>query len=159
MPKFEYAKGRITESLQFISQEMMEFDTEYVNITWQEYEDDRKLQKIMERSIENILTGLIEVSGTILTQEGIAIENYADGLRKCAKLFLLTKEEQQSIEKLATIRNRLAHRYLNLKWETIKMYKNNSSLIKKLLTAILKREEDRRKEDGNLLGNETASAL
>jgi len=147
MPKFEYAKGRITESLQFISQEMMEFETEYANITWQEYEADRKIQKIMERTVENILTALIEVSGSILTQEGISVENYANALRKCAKLFNLSLEEQQSIEKLANIRNRLVHRYLNLKWQAINMYKTNRHLIQKLLIAIQKREEEKEKKN------------
>ncbi len=142
MAKFDYAKGRIVESLQFISDEMKEFDTRYADKTWIEYQKDRELQKIMERTIENILTALIEISGSILTQEGIIVENYADALGKCANLFNLTAEEQQSIEKLANIRNRLAHRYLNLKWQGINMYKTNSNLIKELLTSILKREEN-----------------
>ncbi len=146
MPKFEYAKGRITESLQFISQEMMEFDIEYANKKWDEYEQDKKIQKIMERTVENILTALIEVSGTILTQEDIGIEDYADSLQKCAKLFGLNIEEQQNIAKLAIVRNRLAHRYLNLKWQVINMYKTNRHLIQKLLISMLKREENRKAE-------------
>ncbi len=141
MQRFEYAKGRISESLQFISQEMMEFETEYANKTWKEYQEDKKIQKIMERTVENILTALIEISGSILTQEGIVVENYADALKKCANLFNLTSEEQQNIEKLANIRNRLAHRYLNFKWQAINMYKTNCPLLQKLLTSILKREE------------------
>jgi uncharacterized protein YutE (UPF0331/DUF86 family) len=143
MDKFGYAKGRIIESLQFISEEMKEFDTKYADKTWTEYQQDKELQKIIERTVENILTALIEVSGCILTQEGIVVENYAQCLGKCAKLFALTQQEQQNIEKLANIRNRLAHRYLNLKWEAINMYKTHSNLIKKLLNFILKREEDR----------------
>ncbi len=146
MAKFDYAKGRIVESLQFISDEMKEFETEYGNKRWQEYQEDKKIQKIMERTVENILTALIEVSGSVLTQEGIIVENYAEALGKCAKLFNLTVEEQQSIEKLANIRNRLAHRYLNLKWQAINMYKTNCSLIQKLLASILKREESKEGE-------------
>ncbi|MDI6735199.1 MAG: DUF86 domain-containing protein [bacterium] len=143
MAKFDYAKGRIVESLQFISDEMKEFETEYGNKTWQEYQEDKKIQKIMERTVENILTALIEVSGSVLTQEGIVVESYQDTLQKCAKLFKLTSEEEQNIGKLANIRNRLAHRYLNLKWQGINMYKTNCNLIKELLTFILKREENR----------------
>ncbi|MEW6606164.1 MAG: HepT-like ribonuclease domain-containing protein [bacterium] len=146
MAKFEYAKGRIIEFLQFISYEMKEFDTRYADKTWEEYEKDRELQKIMERTVENILTALIEISGSILTQEDIVVENYADALKKCANLFNLTAEEQQDIEKLANIRNRLAHRYLNLKWQVINMYKTNCNLIQKLLTCILKREESKEGE-------------
>jgi len=146
MPEFEYAKGRITESLQFISQEMVEFETEYGDKTWQEYQEDKKTQKLMERTIENILTALIEISGSILTQEGILVENYADALKKCAKLFNLTAQEQQSIEKLDNIRNRLVHRYLNLKWQAINMYKTNRHLIQKLVASIQKDEENKNKK-------------
>lgn len=146
MVKFEYAKGRIAESLQFISDEMKEFDTRYADKTWVEYQEDRELQKIMERTVENILTALIEVSGSILTQEGIAVESYAEVMQKCANLFGLTTEEQQNMAQLAIARNRLAHRYLNLKWQVINMYKTNCHLIKKLLTSILKREESKEGE-------------
>ena len=146
MAKFDYAKGRIVESLQFISDEMKEFETEYGNKTWQEYQEDKKLQKIIERTVENILTALIEISGSILTQEGIVVENYADALQKCAKLFKLAEEEQENIEKLANIRNRLAHRYLNFKWQAINMYKINRPLLQKLLASILKKEESKERE-------------
>ncbi|MEW6620282.1 MAG: HepT-like ribonuclease domain-containing protein [bacterium] len=146
MAKFEYAKGRIIESLQFISDEMKEFDTKYADKTWEEYEKDRELQKIMERTVENILTALIEISGSLLTQEGIAVENYAEVMQKCANLFGLTDEEQQNMAQLAIARNRLVHRYLNLKWQVINMYKTNCPLIERLLTSILKREENKQKE-------------
>jgi hypothetical protein len=32
----------------------------------------------MDRTVENILTALIEVCGTFLTEKGIAVESYAD---------------------------------------------------------------------------------
>ena len=34
MPDFKYAKGRIVESLQFISIEIKEFDEDYASKTW-----------------------------------------------------------------------------------------------------------------------------
>ena len=141
MVKFRYAEGRIGESLQFISQEMIEFDEEYAASSWNDYTQDRKLQKLMDRTVENILTALIEVSGSILTEEGIAIESYTDALKRCAELFGLDEEEQDNIAKLAIQRNRLAHRYLNFRWQAIQMYKDQRTLIQRLLTSILKREE------------------
>jgi len=142
MPEFRYAKGRIGDSLQFISQEMIESDEEYVDKSWNEYSQDRKLQKLMDRTVENILTALIEVSGSILTEENIAIESYPDALKRCAELFGFDREEQENIAKLAIQRNRLAHRYLNFRWQAIRMYKDQRNLIQKLLTSILKREEE-----------------
>jgi len=124
---------------------MIEFDEEYADRTWSDYAKDRKLQKLMDRTVENILTALIEVSGTILTEDGIAIESYPDALKRCAALFGFDEQEQESIAKLAVQRNRLAHRYLNFRWQAIGAYKGQRNVIQRLLTSILKREEDESK--------------
>lgn len=146
MPEFRYAVGRIIESLQFISQEIKEFDEDYVSKTWEDYQKDKKLQKLMDRTVENILTALIEVSGTVLTQESISIENYAQVLRECAKRYDFSEEEQEKLSKLAIQRNRLAHRYLNFRWEAISMFAELKPLVTKLLEKILKRESGDRKD-------------
>ncbi|OGC24014.1 hypothetical protein A3J90_01875 [candidate division WOR-1 bacterium RIFOXYC2_FULL_37_10] len=137
MVEFSYAKGRIADSLQFILQEIKEFEVEYNNKSWEQYHKDSKIQKLMEKTVENILTALLEVGGTILAEKGIATENYKEVLMKTAELFNFTKEEQESLSKLAVQRNRLAHRYLDLKWESIKMFKGQVNLIKKLLQKVL----------------------
>lgn len=141
MPEYRYAKGRILESIRFISEELKEFETEYANKTQQEYQDDRRLQKIMDRTVENILTALVEICGTVLTEEGISVESYADAVKRCSKLFDLSEEEAESLAKLAVQRNRLAHRYLNFRWQAVKMFAAQRGLVMRLIAAILKREE------------------
>ena len=116
MPEFKYAKGRITESLQFISIEMKEFDEDYTSKTWEDYQKDKKLQKLIDRTVENILTALVEISGTILAQESIPIENYTQVLKECAKRFGFSEKEQDDLSKLALQRNRLAYHYLDFRW-------------------------------------------
>lgn len=76
MPDYEYAKGRVVESVQFISEEMREFENDYAAKSWQDYRDDKKLQKLIDLTVENILTALIEVCGAILVEEGIAVVSY-----------------------------------------------------------------------------------
>jgi len=141
MSKYHYAKGRIAESLQFISEEMQEFENEYSTKNWQDYQKDKKLQKLMDRTVENILTALIEVSGALLTEEGITGENYSETLKKAAEFFDFTDAEQEDLSKLAIQRNRLAHRYLNFRWQAIKMYKQQTNLLERFLTAVLEREK------------------
>ena len=141
MPEFKYAKGRIIESLQFIGTEMKEFDEDYASKGWEEYQKDKKLQKLIDRTAENILTALVEVCGTILTQDNISVENYAQILRECSKKFGFSEDEQESLAKLAIQRNRLAHRYLNFRWQAISLFAILRPLISKLLAEILKREE------------------
>lgn len=144
MLKFQYARGRIRESIQFISQEMKEYEQEYAQQGLEDYQGNRKIQKLMDRTLENILNALIEICGTVLIEEGIAVESYSDALKKCGKLFNLTYDEQETLAKLALQRNRLAHRYLNLRWQAIKMYTEQRELVKKLVMLILNREENKK---------------
>ena len=141
MPEFNYAKGRITDSLQFIATEIKEFEQDYSTKTWKDYKKDRKLQKLMDRTVENIFTALIEICGTILTQEGISVESYAQVLSECAQRLGFSEEEQETLAKIAIQRNRLAHRYLNFRWQAINMFIKNKSLILKLLIRVSEKPE------------------
>jgi uncharacterized protein YutE (UPF0331/DUF86 family) len=120
---------------------MKEFQEDYARKTRKDYQIDRKLQKLMDRTVENILTALIEICGTYLTEQSIAAENYAEALRGCAQALGFKQSEQEKLASLAVLRNRLAHRYLNFRWEAIKTFKAQSSLIVKLMTTILEKEK------------------
>lgn len=141
MPEFNYAKGRIADSLQFIATEIKEFEQDYSTKTWKDYKEDRKLQKLMDRTVENIFTALIEICGTFLTQQGVSVESYAQVLSECAKRLGFSEEEQEILAKIAIQRNRLAHRYLNFRWQAINMFIKNKSFILKLLTRISEKIE------------------
>ncbi len=141
MVDFQYAKGRIEESVDFISKEMEEFEKDYAAKDWQEYKENNKLQKLIDRTVENILTALIEISGTIVVEEGISGRSYAEILVKVGQLFGFTDKEQEELSRLAVQRNRLAHRYLNYRWEAIRSYKKAAPLIRRLLVAAIEREK------------------
>jgi uncharacterized protein YutE (UPF0331/DUF86 family) len=141
MVDFQYAKGRIEESVDFISKEMEEFEKDYAAKDWQEYKENNKLQKLIDRTVENILTALIEISGTIVVEEGISGRSYAEILVKVGQLFGFTDKEQEELSRLAVQRNRLAHRYLNYRWEATRSYKKAAPLIRRLLVAAIEREK------------------
>jgi uncharacterized protein YutE (UPF0331/DUF86 family) len=147
MSDFFYAKGRIVESVQFISDEIKEFETEYVNRTWQEYQSDRKIQKLMDRTLENILTALIEVSGALATQRDVKIENYSDALRKAAEILGFEQGDRERLARLAAQRNRLAHRYLNFRWQVVRVFKEGKPLIGEFLKRALELEKERLSEN------------
>ena len=52
MPQFRYAKGRVVESLQFISTEIKEFEDDYASKSREDYIKDKKLQKLIDRTAE-----------------------------------------------------------------------------------------------------------
>jgi uncharacterized protein YutE (UPF0331/DUF86 family) len=144
MPEFNYARGRIIESIRFISEEMKEFQEEYSQKTKIQCQSDRKLQKLMDRTVENILTALVEVSGTFLTEKGIAAESYADALGKFAQELGLNPGESENLAALAIQRNRLAHRYLNFRWQAIHDFSAKRGLITRTLSLLMKRGEENR---------------
>lgn len=145
MANFNYAKGRIEESIEFITREMEEFEKDYAAKDWKEYKQNNKLQKLIDRTVENILTALIEISGTVLVEEGISGHSYSEILKKIGEFFDFTEKQQKNLSILAVQRNRLAHRYLNYRWEAIKAYKKTEPLIKKLLVAVIEREKKKKK--------------
>jgi uncharacterized protein YutE (UPF0331/DUF86 family) len=140
MVEFRYARGRIPESVRYVSEEILEFETDYALKTWQEYQEDKKLQKLIDRTVENILTALIEVCGTFLVEQGLAPDNYADVLKTCASRLGLAKDEQDGLASLAVQRNRLAHRYLDFRWQAVKEFSSKKETVKKLLTRVLESE-------------------
>lgn len=140
MVEFKYARGRISESIQFISEEIREFEQDYLSKTWLEYQSDRKLQKLIDRTIENILTALIEVCGTFLAERGKAPDNYVSVLKEAGALLGLSSEDQDALGSLAIQRNRLAHRYLDLRWQAVKGFGARRELVKKVLSRILDHE-------------------
>jgi len=142
MPEFRYARGRILEPIQFVSEEIREFQEEYSGKTWKEYQEDRKLQKLMDRTVENILTALIEICGTFLTEKGIAVESYGDALKKCGQALGFSEEEQEDLFKLAVQRNRLAHRYLNFRWQALRTFQERKDLVIRIMATLLEREKE-----------------
>lgn len=147
MGEFRYAKGRILESLTFITSEMDEYESDYSLKTWQEYSSDNKTQKLIDRTIENILTAFIEVSGVVLTENNISAESYADVMKKIGEFFNLDENEIEILSRCAVQRNRLAHRYLNFRWQVVKFYNQHNGILKKLSNLIFGYEKHKEEID------------
>ena len=142
MKRFSYARGRIEETLQFIAQEMEEFDREYGDKTYQDYYSDRKLQKLMDKTVEDILTALIELSGTLLVQKGKRVESYRQILREAALVYGLGNKKAEELSHLAIERNRIVHRYLDIRWDSIREYRERIPLIREFLRRVWQERKD-----------------
>ncbi len=143
-PEFSYAKGRIPSTVEFITKEMEDFDKYFADITWKEYKLLETIKaKALEKTVENILTALIEISGTISVEEGKTVENYFTAINEAASILGFDEEAALSLAKLAIQRNRIVHRYLDFKWEAIKSYKDNKGLLKEFLKKVLDREKNK----------------
>lgn len=148
MPEFRYARGRIIETLAFITKEMNEFDSDYISKTWQDYAADTKIQKLIDRTIENILTAIIEVSGVVLTENNVATESYPEVMRKIAIFFVFGEADSEALAKAAIQRNRLAHRYLNFRWQVVRFYIEHREVLKRVVTAVYEYEKAKTSDSG-----------
>ncbi|MCL4477543.1 MAG: DUF86 domain-containing protein [Deltaproteobacteria bacterium] len=141
-PDFFYSKGRVIASVNFIVKEMEDFDAYFSGITWQNYRIMEPLKlKALEKTVENILTALIEISGVIVVEEEKRVEDYATVIEQASLIVGLTSNEATQLARLARQRNRLAHRYLDFKWEAIKSYMDTRNSIKHFLQLTTIREE------------------
>ncbi|MBI3815254.1 MAG: hypothetical protein HY279_12430 [Nitrospinae bacterium] len=124
MPEFKYAKGRIMESLAYITREMDEGESlakfavqrnrlahRYLNFRWQVVRFYMENRDVLKKLINSIYK----------------------------------YEEGESLAKFTVQRNRLAHRYLNFRWQVVRFYMENRDVLKKLINSIYKYEKD--KED------------
>lgn len=143
-PEFSYAKGKILATVEFITKEMEDFDKYFAEITWKEYKILEPIKaKALEKTVENILTALIEISGTISVEEGKSVENYYMAINEASVILGFDEETAVSLAKLAAQRNRIVHRYLDFKWEAIKSYKESEGLIREFLKRVLEKEKSK----------------
>ncbi len=141
-PDFSYSKGRVLSSVNFVLKEMDDFDRYFSGITWQDYRTLEPLKlKALERTVENILTALIEISGAIVVEEEKQVEDYATVIEQASMVIGLAGDEASQLARLARQRNRLAHRYLDFKWDAIKSYVDTRTSIKHFLQLATSREE------------------
>lgn len=141
-PEFSYAKGRILSSVEFVLGEIDDFDKHFSEISWKDYRIlDSLKAKAMEKTVENILTALVEIAGTIAVESEKIVENYSAALTEAGLITGLSEDSAITLGKLAGMRNRLAHRYLDYKWETIKAYKDAKPLINDFLKRVIDREK------------------
>jgi len=54
----------------------------------------------------------------------------------------LSEQEQNALAALALQRNRLAHRYLNFRWQTIRAFSDKRELIARVASLLLRKAEE-----------------
>lgn len=137
--RFRYAKGRIIDTIEYILKEIEDYKNFFGKVSYEEYsklEDPIKL-KALEKTVENVLTALIELAGTISIEERKKVENYYSALKIGATIVGLEAKEIEEFAELAYERNNLVHRYLDLKWSAIKTFQDRLPMIVKFVKKAL----------------------
>ena len=116
-------KAKITPHIEYLEKELSFLEQYQKEIDWKIYQSNRSKRLEVERWVECIINATLDVSKMFLTIRG---ESIPDTSREV--LFLISsriydkEEEAETFSELARIRNTLAHRYLDIRWQDIKRF-------------------------------------
>lgn len=98
----------------------------YKNTTWNQYQQDRRRRRELERWVENIANCVIDISKVILGSLDLPLpETYRNTLKSLDAAGNFKKGLGEKISAWAKLRNVLAHEYLDIRWESIKSFLKN----------------------------------
>lgn len=120
---------------------------EYFGLTWQEYQGDEKKRKFVERTIENIINAFIDASKIILSSNKKPVpDTYREIVRQVGVIPPFNHEIADRLSDWVSLRNILAHEYLDYRWKDIKDFLDNCEpILRSFLDAARKFLEENRK--------------
>jgi len=114
-------RARVLEYLRFLENEFSEVER-IKSFGWQDYIQDSFKRKIIERWVENLVMGALDIAKVILASEKREIpQTYKDTLRIFGAIYVDLAFGEKFSE-FASLRNILVHEYLDIKWRRIKNF-------------------------------------
>lgn len=118
----EELKERIIKHINFLEKEIEDYSF-FKDLNWEQYQIDRSRRRDVERWIENIVNSSIDISKLILTAEGIRIpDTYREIVSSLSLVKGFDKEMVEKISRWVSLRNIVAHEYLDIRWASIKRF-------------------------------------
>jgi len=85
---------------------------EYENTTVDQYSDDWKIQRIIERTLQMMIETCVDIAGHIIADKGFRIpKSYADTFKVLLEERILDRKLSAVMEKMAKFRNIVVHHY------------------------------------------------
>lgn len=118
-------KERLTKLLDFFVNESGDFQ-KFSEYTWNDYQFDRDKRRNIERWIENLTNSSIDMAKILLAAEDFPIpQSYKEILFAFGARYF-NEDFGKTIENWAILRNIVTHEYLDIKWNSIKAFLNDS---------------------------------
>lgn len=129
----------IIKRLSFAKIELQDL-SEYQNISYQTYQEDRSTRRNVERIIENLFNSASDIAKVILASENTEVpETYREAFLALGRLGLISLDNAAQMAQFSRLRNVLAHQYLDIRWEVINEFlKNGLSAINIYFTSVEK---------------------
>ena len=133
----EELKERLIRQSTFLEEEIKDYAL-FRSLDRKRYNMDRSRRRDVERWIENIVNSSIDLSKLILDAEDIRLpETYREMVSFLALVEGFDKEHLEKISRWVSLRNIMAHEYLDVRWASIKRFiQETEPLYKALLENI-----------------------
>lgn len=116
-------KLKLVPHIDYLEKELQFLQKYKEEVDWKSYQSIREKRLEIERWIECLINATLDISKMFLTLfSGDVPETSREILFKMASFIYNEEGEAESFSKLAKIRNTLAHRYLDIRWQDIKMF-------------------------------------
>jgi uncharacterized protein YutE (UPF0331/DUF86 family) len=116
-------RAKVISSLDYLEKELP-FLSEYErDVDWKVYQTQRSKRLEIERWVENLINSTLDISKMLLAVGSEEVpETSREILFRVGSLVFEKEVKAEAFSELAKIRNTLAHRYLDVKWEDIKRF-------------------------------------
>lgn len=116
------AESRLVKHLAFLESELEDYPR-FKSLSWEAYNMDRDRRRNVERWVENIVNSTVDIAKIILRAENQSLpDTYREILLSLALVPGFKRENLESVAERVRLRNIVAHQYLDLKWEAIKKF-------------------------------------
>jgi len=115
-------RERLIRYIDFLEDELSDFG-KFAMVSWKKYQEDRDLRRNLERWIENIVNCSVDIAKVILIVENRGIPStYREALRELGSTPGFSEELGHNISQWVSLRNILAHDYLDVRWDSIRRF-------------------------------------
>ena len=116
-------KAKLIPHIHYIEKELQFLEIYEREIDWKVYQSQREKRLEVERWVECIINAVLDISKMLFTikREDVP-ETSRELLFKIGSYIFKKEEEAGNFSELAKIRNTLAHRYLDFRWNDIKQF-------------------------------------
>ena len=116
-------RSKLISSLDYLEKELPFLSGYEREIDWKVYQTQRSKRLEIERWVESLINATLDISKVLLTAGSEEVpETSREILFKVGSLVFDKEVKAEAFSELAKIRNTLAHRYLDVKWEDIKRF-------------------------------------
>ena len=131
-------RERLIRYVDFLETELSDFP-KFSNVSWKLYQQDRDLRRNLERWIENIVNCSLDIAKVLLVVENREIPStYREALRALGSMPYFSEEFGDAIAQWVSLRNILAHDYLDIRWKTIQRFTQTAGPLYQELTERIK---------------------